>query len=236
MMKYTMIPRSVRKLTAVALVVAVGFTSCNDDKDDVTPIKHEAQIGVLNLLSDVEAVNVHLDDTKINSSAIEAGTFSPYFTVDAGQNVLTVFADGETDTLVSLAHDFKREEAFSAFVLGAADDAELVIVSDKVQAPATGKAKIRFANFAVNSDALELWAGAGESALITDVDYKAVHAFVEVDAASDVVLRVRGADSEDVLAEIDEVNIQSGKIYTAYIVSEDVEGVETLVLRIYPNN
>ena len=234
-MKYSMNPRSILKFTAGALVMAIGFTACNDDKDDVIPVEREAQIGVLNLLTDVEAVDVHLDDEKINTSAIQAGTFSAYMTVDAGQNALTVFAAGETDTLVSLGHDFKAEESFSAFVLGDAENATLVIASDDLDAPATGKAKIRFANFAADSDALELWTGGSEEALIDDVDYKSVKAFAEVDAASDVVLRVRGENSEEVLAELEDVNLESGKSYTAYVTVDEVDGVDTLVLRVITN-
>ena len=233
-MKRSMNPRSIWKFTAMALVMAVGFTACNDD-DDLQPLDREAEIGVLNLLTDVDAVNVHLDDEKINTSAIQAGVFSTYYTVDAGQNALTVFEAGETDTLASLSHDFKVNESFSAFILGDRDDATLVIASDNLSAPAAGKAKIRFANFAADNDGLELWAGAGETALIDAVDYKSVESYVDVDPAEDVVLRVRGEGSDLVLAELDDVTIQAGKIYTAYVVAEEVEGVETLVLRVFAN-
>lgn len=227
--------RSLLKYSLAVLVMAVGFTACNDD-DDITPIVHEARIGVLNLVEDVNAVDVHLDDTKINPSAVQFGVFSDYLTIDAGENPLRVFEAGGSDMLANVTRDFKANEAYSVFVLGDKENVELLTVQDDLKAPVDGKAKVRFANFAQGEDVFEFWINEEEDASASEVAYKDVEAFVEVDAGSDQVLQGKLVGSDEVVTELTDVTLDAGKTYTIYVVTEEEEGEYVFVLKVINNN
>lgn len=213
--------------------MAVTLVSCNDD--DVTPVENNAQIGVLNLLNDGSSLDAHLGDNKINTAAITGSTFA-YINVDAGQNRLTLFEAGQTDTLSSQSFDFKAGERFSVIAVGTKEDAEVIITPDDLRAPAGGKTKIRFANFIDSDEQLELWMEDGENALQQGTAYKAVRNFIEIEPSTALNLHVRAAGSDEVIAELADANVESGKIYTLYVIHQMVEGESTPVLRMVRNN
>ncbi|HZH55449.1 MAG TPA: DUF4397 domain-containing protein [Sphingobacteriaceae bacterium] len=221
-------------VVAVALIMSMGFVACNDD-EDVVPVEDQSKVGVLNLMTDETVLDVHLGEKKINSTGITGQTFT-YFTVDAQQDRLSIFEAGETDTLVSAHHHFKAGENFSAIVFGNADDAELLIASDDLEDPTGGKSKIRFANLLDADHPLELWMADAEEALQDEAAYATVKTFIEVEPVTDVTLQVRGVDSEEILADLEEVKFESGKIYTVLVLNSVLEGVETPVIRVITNN
>lgn len=224
--------RNYFKVVGVALLMSMGFVACNDD--DVVPVEDKAQVAVLNLLKDKPNLDAYLGETKINTTSITDQSFA-YLTIDAKQDRLSLFVAGETDTLVSANHDFKAGEAFSAIVMGDQEEAELIITSDDLKAPTGGKAKIRFANAWDTEAPLELWVADSEEALQSDASYPSIKAFIEVEPASGLTLQVRGVDSEDVLAELEDVKLESGKIYTIAVLNSVIDEIDTPVLRIVTN-
>lgn len=216
------------KMSGLALVMGISLTACDKD-EDVVPVEEKARVGALNLLADGTAVNVHLEDQKITNTPVEVGQLRHY-TVDAGQADVSVFVDGETDTLVSVDHSFIRNEACTAVIFGNTDEAQVLITKDDLEAPAAGKAKIRFVNFLPEDASMELWVEGSEEALQADVAFKTVPSFIEVDPAADMTLQVRATGSEVVLADLSEVAWVAGKIYTIYLTEQVEEGVESAVL------
>ena len=231
-MKHSIITRNFFKVSSLALVMAVSLVACDDD--EVVPVENKAQIGVLNLMSDGSTLDAHLGDAKINTAAITGSNFA-YITADAGQNRLSLFESGQTDTLLSQSYDFKAGESFSVIALGTNDNATLVMASDDLRAPAGGKSKIRFANFIDGNNELELWVEDGEEALQEGTAYKGVRSFIEVEPSTSLSLQVKATGSDDVLAELADATVESGKIYTLYVTNQMVEGEQVPVLRIAQN-
>jgi len=232
-MNYAMFKSSFVKMAAAAMVLAVGFTACKDD-EKVKPVD-EAKVGVINLLEDVNKVNVHFSGKKINNAAVNAGAFSNYMSIKAANDNLIIFAEGKTDTLTKKKHDFKADQSYTAVVYGNEEEAHMEVFSDNLTAPANGKAKIRFANFAAGNEGLALFIGTATTATIDDVDFKEAKGFVEVEAANDLTLKVRANGSQTDLATLANTNLQAGKIYTVYLSKEEVDGNDELVLRMITN-
>lgn len=222
------------KLSVVMLALTVSVSACNDD-DEFVPVGEDAYVGVLNLMKDGTDLDSHIDNKKINESALEYGEFSNYFSIKGGEKEIVFFESGQTDTLLKAEHDFKVEKTFSVFVLGDKENAETVIFSDEIGVPAAGKAKIRFANFVDNDSSYDLWVGDNEAAAVEGITYKNTKNFVEVDVASQVVLQVKAQGAEEVFAELEDVTFESNKLYTVYVIEEGVDGVVTPVLKVMQN-
>lgn len=221
------------KMAGLALVVGVGLTACDKD-EEVVPVEEKAVVGALNLLADGTAVNVHLDDQKVNTNPVEGGQIG-YYTVDAGQADVSVFANGETDTLASVDYSFMSQERYTAVIFGHTEEAQVLITKDDGGAPATGKAKVRFVNFLPEDASMELWVEGADEALQADVAFKAVPSFIEVDPAADMTLQVRATGSEVVLAELAEVAWVAGKTYTVFLSEQVGEDGETVVMGMVTN-
>lgn len=236
MMKCSLKSRSFWKLSVVVLALATGVSACNDD-ETVLPIDENAKIGVVNLLNDGTGVDVHLDQSKLNTDvSIEPGAFSNYFSVKGGVKKISLFESGQADTLANVNYDFKAEQTFSVFAVGSKEESELVVFSDDIREAAAGKAKVRFANFVSNEEAtLGLWLEEAESALVDAVAYKTTKNFVEIDAIEDAVLQVKVSGSEAVIAQLEDVKLDAGAIYTVYVIEEDVDGISTPVVKVIPN-
>lgn len=236
MMKCSLKSRSFWKLSVVVLALATGVSACNDD-ETVLPIDENAKIGVVNLLNDGTGVDVHLDQSKLNTDvSIEPGAFSNYFSVKGGVKKISLFESGQADTLANVNYDFKAEQTFSVFAVGSKEESELVVFSDDIREAAAGKAKVRFANFVSNEEAtLGLWLEEAGSALVDAVAYKTTKNFVEIDAIEDAVLQVKVSGSEAVIAQLEDVKLDAGAIYTVYVIEEDVDGISTPVVKVIPN-
>ncbi len=230
------VPRIFRISTFVAAsIVALGFTACKDDGDNGLPLPQKAETAVLNLLQDIDKINLHAGTVKLNSSDIDNGVLSAYLPVNAGEQNLSVFQIGETDTLVSHRHTFGKDKSYSVFVIGDADDAELVVAEDNLSSPASGKVKVRFANLVNEEETLDLWKGGDEDALVEDAAYKAVGTFVEIDAEEEASFSVKVNGEDDDVAVLEDLNLEAGKIYTIYAQLKDVEGELQTVLAITAN-
>ena len=237
MMKCSLESGSFWKLSVMVLALATSVAACNDD-ETVLPIGENTKIGVVNLLNDGTEVDAHVDQSKLNSdAAIEPGAFSNYFSVKGGVKKLSLFESGQTDTLTNVNYDFKAEQTFSVFAFGSKEESELVVFSDDIREAAAGKAKVRFANFLnTNGEStLDLWLEEEENALVDAVAYKATKNFVEIDAVEDAVLQVRISGVDDVIAQLGDVKLDAGTIYTVYVIEEDVEGVSTPVVKVIKN-
>jgi hypothetical protein len=233
-MKYAMIKHSFAKMAAAALVMVVGFSSCKDD-DKVTPVD-QTKVGVVNLLDDVSKINVHYAGKKVNTAAIQTGAFSNYISLKAANDNLVIFEDTKTDTLTKKKFDFKANQSYTAFVYGSEDEAHIEVFTDNLAAPASGKAKIRFANFANGKDGLNLFIGTATTASISDVDFKEVKGFVEVVPASNVAIKVRAQGAETDLTQLAGANLQAGKIYTVFLTKVEEDGEDEFVVRMVANN
>ncbi len=224
------------KTTLAALLLVFGATSCDKDEDTL-PMDEKAQVSVVNLVEGSTAINAHLGGTKINTTAIAYGESANYIQIDAGTEDLSIFESGETDTLARVSHNFKREESFSAFVIGTEAEATVVVSGDNLTAPASGKTKLRFINLVDNDELLNLWLGEineEEDALFAEVAFKGVKDFVEIDANSDLDLlaQVNGGDLQ---FTFENANLAAGSIYTVYAWEKLVEGEKTVVLSLVKN-
>lgn len=215
---------------ALALAVIVGFSSC-DDKDDITPIQ-VANVGVINLLDDVAEINAHIGTTKVNSETLKFATFSKYNSFIAANAALNIFENTQTDTLASVSHNFKSNEAYSAYVIGEEEDAEIVIVTDVLTNPASGKAKIRLANFIDGAEKIDLFVGDAEEPTANDSEYKDVNNFVELDAVATTELSIRVDGEDTALASLENAKLEAGKIYTVLAYETVVDGAPQVVIKL----
>lgn len=212
------------------MVVMLAFTSlvvsCKDDKN--TPEPFEAKVSVVQVLNDVEKVDFHVGDKKINTTALTNGTFDKYYVVLGGNQKVSVFEEGQTDTLVSFQQNFVPTSSNSVFVYGDEEDAKWLYAADNMTAPETGKAKIRVVNTLENNVNAHIILEDAEQVWIENAEPKKIQNFSSFTPVDGKNLSVVLGEEDVAVAEIENVKIEAGKIYSIILFEEVSENVTVI--------
>ena len=207
------------KLPALALALAVGFTSCKDSKTDF-PTPEVTAIAAFNAASDTEDVNVFLNDAKVNAELLKLGDHVSYIETLSGK----YGAEIKNESGASLLKDsikFDSKKAYSLFLVKGNEAVEIVKIDDAILNPKEGKAGIRFVN--VSSDAGKLNFSivktdeeAETTTLFEDSEFKSATSFKEIDAKTQS-FNVIDAESKEVIFTLADVNVKAGEVYTVWV-------------------
>ncbi|SFW74229.1 DUF4397 domain-containing protein [Chitinophaga sancti] len=202
---------SSRLLAAFALAGLVTFSSCSKDDND-TAIEPDATVKIVNVFPDAGNVNVYKGDSKINSSVIDYNTATAYLSVANGEATYDFKNALSGNTVLSLPVKFEGGN-YSLFTTGKTSDnsATGILTKDNLDAPASGKAKIRFVHASTNLGAVNFFVS--DSLLFNNNAYKSVSEFKEM-AAGTYTLKLSDATSGTAVVTKSDVVLTAGKIYT----------------------
>lgn len=176
------------------------------DFKDVVP----AYVNFINASTDAGGAQLYVQDIVRTPTPVSYGNASGYFkTYLGGQDVAVKAPDGVT-TLVASTGQFDATASYTYFLVGQSGSLNLFSVTDDLNAPASGKAKIRFVNAASNVNSANL--NLGSSTVFSGIVFKGVSAPVEVNAGSYVVT-VSGIPF---ISSALNTTFEAGKIYTIY--------------------
>ena len=116
------------------------------------------------------------------------------------------------DTTVTL----ENEKAYSIFVVDEFTNAGLLILNDNSEAPASGKAKVRFVNLSPDGEAVLLKVKSESAALTEEKSFKEATDFFEVDANT-FDFEVIGSSNSEAKLHVPGVELQEGWFYTILV-------------------
>ncbi|WP_343692819.1 DUF4397 domain-containing protein [Chitinophaga sp.] len=227
---------SSRLLAAFAFAGLVAFSSCSKDDDD-TAINPDATVKIVNVFPDAGSVNVFNGETKINSSAIDYNTSTAYLNVAKGDATYNFKNSVSGNTVLSLPVKFDGGN-YSLFTTGKTSDNSTtgILTKDNLDAPGSGKAKIRFVHASTNASAVNFFVS--DSLLFNNNAYKSVSEFKEM-AAGTYTLKLSDASSGGTVVTKSNVVLTAGKIYTVVavgLVNNNVLTEQPLALSVMTNN
>jgi hypothetical protein len=198
-------------LTTFAFAGLVAFSSCSKD-DDNTTVHPDATVKIVNSLPDAGSVDVYNGDTKLNSSAITFASATGYLNAAKGDFTYNFKTTVGGSTVLSAPLTFKSG-SYSLFATGTTVDNTTVgvLTEDNLDAPASGKAKIRLVH--VSPDAPPVNFLVHDSTVYSAVGYKGATTFAELPAGTYTVKLNNSNSGETVITKAD-VTLVAGKIYT----------------------
>lgn len=209
------------RLMMLAAVPTVMLTSCDEDGDDnIVVDEEEARVMVVHASPDAPGVDLFVDDTKVNTSALTFPNNTGYLTVPAGTRAIRVNAAGTTTTVIDGDIDFDDDESYTIFATGSlgSNDIQPLVLEDDLTAPASGSAKVRFVHLSPDAPAVDIvnvTDAANEAVLFDAQEFRDASGFTSVPAGT-YNLEVRlDADGTTVLP-LNGIQLQSGKIYTIF--------------------
>jgi hypothetical protein len=102
------------------------------------------------------------------------------------------------------------------FVVDEYDNANLLVLNDNSENPASGKAKIRFLNLSPDSEEMSLIANGGQNPLFSGQAFMETSDFIEVDA-QEFDFQVMSTSGNDNVLSIPDIDLRSGWFYTIVV-------------------
>ncbi|QMU30315.1 DUF4397 domain-containing protein [Adhaeribacter radiodurans] len=201
------------KLMMLVLLPALFLTACNDDDED-TDTMAKARVMVVHASPNAPAVDILVDNVKVNSSGLAFPNNSGYLDVMAGQRNVKVNAAGSATSVIDANLDLVAGQNYSVFAINNLANIEPLVLPDNLATPASGKAHVRFIHLSPDAPAVDIAVKDGP-VLFSNRSFKSATDFTPVDATS-YNLEVRLAGTNTVVLDLPGVALQNGKIYTVF--------------------
>lgn len=165
---------------------------------------------------------LHLDGMQTFAGPLGYNSYTGYFPVEPGTRAFR--ADTAFDAsraipkpaapVVGSTIELAPDRFYTLFVADTLQSIQTVLVEDDLTppAPASGKAKVRFAHMSPDAPAVDV-AVRGGGVLFSNQSFRGVTPFVEVDASS-YNLEVRPAGTTTVALPLGNIQFDAGKMYT----------------------
>ncbi|WP_018476815.1 DUF4397 domain-containing protein [Pontibacter roseus] len=201
------------KLMLLAVLPALVLTSCDDDDEDIT-INDMAMVMVVHASPDAPGVDLLVDNSKVNTTALTYPNNTPYLEVESGRRNIKVNAAGTSTSVIDANLDLDANTNYSVFAANTLSAIEPVVLEDDLTTPAAGKAHIRFVHLSPDAPAVDIAVTNGP-VLFSNRTFKSATAFTPVDAGT-YNLEVRLAGTNTVVLPLPNVQVANGRIYTVF--------------------
>lgn len=217
----------------LALAMALNITSCNREE---TPIVNTAKLMVVHTSPDAPGVDLLVDNTKVNSSALTFPNNTGYLTVLEGTRNLKVNVTGTSTTVINADVPFTKNTSQTLFAIDSVSKISTLLLNDNLAAPAAGKAHVRFVHLSPNAPAVDIALANAGAVVFPNVAFKGSTAFTPLDAGT-YNLEVRVANTPTVALPLPGIVLEAGKIYTVFAKGFlGGSGAQTLGAQIIVNN
>jgi len=206
----------IQKGTILLLATAI-FTSCKKDKVKPPVIVKPARLTVVHASPGGPEFTFLINDVAATPKAFTYNTVLDYQDVKAGDKQFSLVKKGTTEVIVKSPVTLKEDKSYTAFVTEKAPKAVFAVFEDDLSAPTGENAKIRFVNLSPDAPALDLIVGGKADAALTKKAFKEATAFVNVAAAAEVKFEIVENGKTVVLATLEKVKVEKGKVYTIWV-------------------
>ena len=206
-------PLKFMAMLMIALTTVFSFSACSDDEDAATPAA-AGKLMIIHASPDAPAVDLLLDGTKLNSSAVNYTDNTAYISAAAGTRVLKVNVAGTSTTAFQARLSVVSGKNSSVFAIDSVSKLSGLVVEDNLAAPAAGKAHVRFIHLSPDAPAVDV-AVTGGGVVFGNQSFEDFTAFTPLDANT-YNLEVRLAGTSTVVLPLPGIVLTAGKIYTVY--------------------
>jgi hypothetical protein len=207
---------SKRWLVSIGAVclLSVLFSSClkTNNNNYYPPV---ALVTFIQASPDEPLLDFYLDNNKINVNPVNYGDHFDYFRAYAGSRVANFYDHSSMSKILSNTIQLNQNTNYSLFLANKATQPEIVLLTDTINQPATGKATVRFVNLSPDAPAVDLVVQGG-STLVSNKGYKGYSSFMPLGGNTTYTFQVRQAGTNTVLATLLNVFLNNGSVYTIW--------------------
>lgn len=216
MMMNNMLSRKpLRRIALFAVgLLTFSLSSCLDNDNDVPEPVPVSYVSFYHGAPDAPAIDIRLNDQKINQQPFQYKTYSNYVTLSPGSKRIKFNPLNSEVSYVDTALTFREDKAYSLFFVDKVNQADILVLQDSLVAPAPGKARVRFLNLSPDASSVDLVStGTSAATLFGDVSFKENIEFQDVNSGI-YTFQVKSTGSGEVLLPVSNIDLAANKIYT----------------------
>jgi hypothetical protein len=179
----------------------------------------DARVRVLHASPDAPAVDVYVDGSEAISD-LSFNEITDYVSLPSGTHGVQVFptsANGTGTPVIDVPSlNLEAGKDYTVAAVGLLAAIEPLVLEDKNAAPAAGKAHIRVVHASPDAPNVDIFAE-GAGVVISDLAFKQASTYLPLNAGS-YNLEVRPTGTTTVALDLNGVQLEAGKVYTAFAV------------------
>ncbi|HRG68252.1 MAG TPA: DUF4397 domain-containing protein [Saprospiraceae bacterium] len=200
-------------LSTILFASITLFTSCNEDESNDD--KSYAKVLVTHASPNAPGVDLLIDNSKQNSSALNFPNNTGYLNVESGTRNIKENVTGTSTTVIEANLTLAKDNSYSVFAVDSVSKISAVVLADDLTAPAAGKAHVRFIHLSPNAPAVDVAVASSGAVVFGNKAFKEYTAFTPLDAGT-YNLDVRVAGTSTVALVLPAITLEAGKIYTVF--------------------
>lgn len=198
--------------SSLLLSTMVFFASCSKDEEVVV---EKSRVLVTHASPDAPGVDLLVDNSKVNSAALNFPSNTGYLTVDAGVRNIKVNVAGTTNSVINADITLDKDKSYSIFAVDAVSKISAIALEDDLTAPAAGKAHVRFVHLSPDAPAVDVAVASTGAVVFSKKAFKEATGFTPLNAGT-YNLDVRVAGTTTVALVLPAITLEAGKIYTVF--------------------
>jgi len=195
---------------------SILLTSCLKEFKSPDSTPPTALLAFVQASPDQPPLDFYLNNNKVNAGSLYYGNNINYVSAYAGTRTANFYAFGTTTGIFSGTITLNPNTAYSLFLANKTPNTEIVLLTDTLNAPATGMATVRFINLCPDAPASASLAIQGAQTLATNVPYKGYTTFMPLNGKTSYTFEVRQGTTNTVLATLPNVTLAEGSVYTIW--------------------
>lgn len=203
----------------ILLSLSIIFFACNKKND---PAPGKTQLSIVQAVSDtyIYEFDFKIDGQKFNKAPLAYESLLPYAEINAGKQEFSVTLKNDHAVLFKSAVDLRKDRFYTVFISSVAGypvKPLFLITQEDPTATDNNFAKIRFINLSRDAGAVNLSISNGSSPLFTKLQFREATVFKTVTPGQELSFEVKEDAQPAILATLEKVKIEKGKIYTLYV-------------------
>lgn len=213
----------------------LSLTGCLDKDNDTPQPQPRAFVSFYHGSPDAPDVDILVNTQRLNSNPFKYSHYSNYVAFNPGTFRVKFAPLNAAGVLTDSSLTFQQDKAYSVFLIDKLADADMLVLTDSLDAPATGKARLRFVNLSPDAPEVSIaTTGTSSASLFTQIGFKGNTEFMDQTAGTHT-LQVKNAASGEVLLSVPSVDVVAGNIYTLVLrgfVTPPAGNTNTLTLQL----
>ncbi|WP_256011360.1 DUF4397 domain-containing protein [Desertivirga xinjiangensis] len=205
----------------LGLFSLVLLSSCNKNDDDDFEQPDVSGIKFIHSLPAQTSLDFYVDGQRATGAALTVNQYTNYIGVYSRKSLIQAAVGGTSTEVFKDTIDLVVDKGYSVFptykYLSKNDSTTSVILEDNLNAPASGKAKVRFLNLSRSATGVDFRIKDQTTNLSGARAYNQASEFMEMDPGS-LTFEVLDAGTATVRATSAATTISSGKIYTIWTI------------------
>lgn len=171
-------------------------------------------VKVIHASPDAPGVDILVDNTVVNSTALNFPQNTDYLEVLAGTRNIKVNPSMSSTSVINADVTFMSDSYYSIFAVNEVANIEPLVLEDDLTAPAAGKAHVRFIHLSPDAPAVDITLTDG-TVVFGNISFKEFTAFTPLNFGG-YDLEVRIAGTSQVVLSLGTINLEDGNIYTVF--------------------